>query len=375
MVSDPYEYDIAVSFAGAQRAYVEQFVDSCRQRGLVVFYDRDMAVAYWGRNFIYEFRKVYGGSAARFVMPFISAEYLTTPYPRDEFAAAVEQGFRREGQTYLLPVVVGDVTIPPELLNPAVGMLRADDHTPSELAGMTVQRLAVAEPGAGPRPAPPPPPPAPPRSRWKAITLGALLVAVVAVVITASVLVPDRSPDSASSVTSTPTATRTSISPSCQRQPVNAVVKVGPDSGSTDISLLEASYQVADRPGGEIFIDLAGKVRGRTDRDQVLWILGTADHNTRDSTENSSRGSTQLHVVQQVKPNSSGCWTVTRHPVRYPCVGGLTFRYYLAVLSPQQAQEMQRLDQPQDGFTQQDIQEDRRIPLLSTFDVPTERNC
>jgi hypothetical protein len=141
VATDPYEYDLAVSFAGAQRAYVERFVDACKQLGLRVFYDRDMAVTYWGRNFIYEFRSIYGGTAARFVLAFISAEYLTTPYPQDEYAAATEQAFRRAGQPYLLPVVVGDVTIPPELLNPAIGWLRADDHTPTQLADMTLRRL------------------------------------------------------------------------------------------------------------------------------------------------------------------------------------------------------------------------------------------
>jgi len=35
------QYDIAVSFAGEQRDYVERVVAACKQRGLVVFYDRD----------------------------------------------------------------------------------------------------------------------------------------------------------------------------------------------------------------------------------------------------------------------------------------------------------------------------------------------
>lgn len=55
MIGISYEHDVAVSFAGAQ--------------------------------------KVYGGSSARFVMPFLSAEYFATPYSQDELAAAVEQGF------------------------------------------------------------------------------------------------------------------------------------------------------------------------------------------------------------------------------------------------------------------------------------------
>jgi TIR domain-containing protein len=389
VVSDHHQYDVAVSFASAQRAYVEEFVDSCRRRGLTVFYDRDMAVAYWGRNFIYEFRKVYGGSAARFVMPFISAEYLATPYPRDELAAAVEQGFRRPGQTYLLPVVVGDVAIPPELLNPAVGLLRADDHTPSELAAMTVQRLEVAESDAGGRPGPRTPPAAAPatgrRSRLSArrsavAGLAALVVAGLAVVIRMSGLLPsgasESGPDaSASTPTAGPKATSSTDSVSCGRPETTAVIKPGPDSGAVDVSLLEVGYQVHERPGSEVYLDLAGQVRGRADRNAVLWIVGTADPTTHDSSPKQVYGSTRYHVVEPVKTDGAGCWTITGHKVGYSCAGGLTFRYYLAVLSPQQAQEMPSLDLRQDGFTEQDIVEDRQIPLLSTFDVPTESNC
>jgi hypothetical protein len=37
---------------------------------------------------------------------------------------------------------------------------------------------------------------------------------------------------------------------------------------------------------------------------------------------------------------------------------------------------MRRLEQGgQDGFSRREIQDDRRIPLLSTFDVPTDPNC
>src|SRR4051812_20820243 len=121
MTGHTHVYDLAVSFAGEQRPYVEEFVEECRRRKLTVFYDLDQTVDYWGRNFIFEFRKVYGGGQPRFVVPFISADYLAKPYPMDEFAAAVEQAFQRGAEGYILPVIFGDVTVPPEVLNPAIG--------------------------------------------------------------------------------------------------------------------------------------------------------------------------------------------------------------------------------------------------------------
>ena len=68
-------YDLAVSFAGEDRDYVEQTVGACGDLGLRVFYDRDMGNEWWGKNFIREQRKVYG-SQARYFVPFISTEYL-----------------------------------------------------------------------------------------------------------------------------------------------------------------------------------------------------------------------------------------------------------------------------------------------------------
>jgi hypothetical protein len=368
VVSDPYEYDVAVSFAGPQRAYVEKFVEACRRRGLRVFYDRDMTVSYWGRNFIYEFRKVYGGSAARFVMPFISAEYLATPYPQDEFAAAVEEGFRRKGQTYLLPVVVGGVTIPPELLNPAIGWLSADDHTPDRLAELTARRLEVGEPAA--------PAADPPRRRRitpAVLAAGALLVAAVAVV--AAVILPNRGNDPAGSAALRTTAAPSPSAAACDRQTSNAVVRPGPDSAA-DTGLVEASYTVHEQRGSEVDLDMSGRIRGRVGSDKVLWILGTADPTTHDSSAPPVYGSSQIHVVRQIKPDSAGCWSVTGKKVGYDCAGGLTFRYYLAALTPHQATEMDGLERAgQDGFTEGNIRDDRGIPLLSTYDVPTEANC
>jgi TIR domain len=136
-----FVYDLAVSFAGEQRPYVDKFVTECKRRDLRVFYDLDKTVEFWGKSFIIEFRKVYGGSKPRYVVPFLSREYLAKPYPMDEFFVAIEQELQRGGG-YVLPVVVGDVRIPPELLNPAIGFLRADQHTPEELAETMAAKVA-----------------------------------------------------------------------------------------------------------------------------------------------------------------------------------------------------------------------------------------
>ena len=44
------KYDIALSFAGDDRGYVEQVADALKSNGIKVFYDRYERVALWGKD-------------------------------------------------------------------------------------------------------------------------------------------------------------------------------------------------------------------------------------------------------------------------------------------------------------------------------------
>lgn len=143
MRSETEIYDVAVSFAGEHRDYVEQTVRACRELGLRIFYDRDMSNEWWGKNFIREQRKVYG-SQTRYFVPFISTEYLAKPIPMDEFSAAMMTAVK-QGDGYVLPVLIGDVRVPPDLLHPHIHYLRAEDFTPQQLAAQLQAKVRQAE--------------------------------------------------------------------------------------------------------------------------------------------------------------------------------------------------------------------------------------
>ncbi|HVV12473.1 toll/interleukin-1 receptor domain-containing protein [Amycolatopsis sp.] len=135
-------YDIAVSFAGEQREYVAAVVAAAKDRGLNVFYDKNKGNEWWGNNFVREQRKVYG-SQTRFFVPFISKDYLTKSVPMDEFSAAMMTAVK-QGDGYILPVLMGDVQVPPDLLHPHIHYLRSDDFSPEALAEQLAQRVGVA---------------------------------------------------------------------------------------------------------------------------------------------------------------------------------------------------------------------------------------
>jgi hypothetical protein len=140
-MTDVVVYDVAFSFAGEQRAYVEQVVTACRALGIEPFYDRDHEVDLWGRHSIIELRKAYGGARARYFVAFISAEYLSKRYPMDEFRAALLHSITTPDE-YLLPITFGDVEIPPELLDPAIFRLRSEEYPPDRLAAAIQRRVA-----------------------------------------------------------------------------------------------------------------------------------------------------------------------------------------------------------------------------------------
>jgi hypothetical protein len=135
-------YDIAVSFAGEQREYVAAVVAAAKSRGLKVFYDKDKGNEWWGKSFIRAQRTVYG-SQTRFFVPFISTEYLAKPIPMDEFSAAMMTAVK-QGDGYILPVLMGDVQVPPDLLPPDTHYLRGDDLSSEMLAEQLAQRVGAA---------------------------------------------------------------------------------------------------------------------------------------------------------------------------------------------------------------------------------------
>jgi hypothetical protein len=136
------DYDIAVSFAGAQRNLVEPIVRACQALGVTTFYDKDSTVEFWGRDFITGMREIYGGARTRYFVPFLSEEYLSSAYPMDEYHAALPRSI--EVRDYILPIVVGSVNVPAELLSPATGFLRLEDYTTDRLARVIADRVGVA---------------------------------------------------------------------------------------------------------------------------------------------------------------------------------------------------------------------------------------
>ncbi|MFD9735700.1 TIR domain-containing protein [Umezawaea sp. NPDC059074] len=149
MTNQAKSYDLAVSFSGAQRAYVESVVRECKKLGLKVFYDLDEQVNLWGLNVIVELRKIYGSVSTRYVVPFFSRDYFAGSYPMDELRTSLLRAIEQED--YILPVLMDDFKIPAEYMSPATIYLESAAYSPERLAQAILQRIGIESRQATPK--------------------------------------------------------------------------------------------------------------------------------------------------------------------------------------------------------------------------------
>lgn len=140
--STNYKYDVALSFAGEQRQYVEKVALSLKQLGIRFFYDNDNQVDLWGKNLIKYLSDIYIRQS-KFCVIFISKEYREKNWTIFESEAAEERNFFSHDfetyQQYILPVRFDNSEIPG--LRDSWGYIDATKVSPEELAEKIAQKV------------------------------------------------------------------------------------------------------------------------------------------------------------------------------------------------------------------------------------------
>lgn len=139
MERDP-EYDIALSFAGEERAYVDSVANLLRDRGVRVFYDLFEEAGLWGKDLYVHLSEVYH-KRARFTVMFISKAYAAKLWTNHERKAAQARAFQ-EAQEYILPARFDDTDIPGVL--PTVGYISLNGRSPEDLVSLITEKLIVS---------------------------------------------------------------------------------------------------------------------------------------------------------------------------------------------------------------------------------------
>jgi hypothetical protein len=105
----PQHYDIALSFAGENRSYVEEVADGLKAAGVSVFYDKFESANLWGKNLIEHLAEIYANST--FVVMFISKEYVEKAWTTHERRHAQERALFAQ-EEYILPARFDDTEVP-----------------------------------------------------------------------------------------------------------------------------------------------------------------------------------------------------------------------------------------------------------------------
>lgn len=136
--SGEFPYDVALSFAGEQRAYVQKVAAALRSRGIRPFYDDYERAALWGKD-LYEHLDWIYQKAARYCVLFVSAEYAGKVWTTHERRSAQARALK-SAEEYILPVRFDDDTEVPGLRS-TIGYVDARVTRPAKLADLISTKL------------------------------------------------------------------------------------------------------------------------------------------------------------------------------------------------------------------------------------------
>jgi hypothetical protein len=130
-------YEVVLSFAGEDRAYVFEVAEILKANDISLFYDNYEEVALWGKNLTEHLHKVYS-SSARFCVMFISEQYAEKVWPTHERRSAFEKALDSK-EEYILPARFDSTEIPG--LSKHVHYIDLNKKTPKEFATLIILKL------------------------------------------------------------------------------------------------------------------------------------------------------------------------------------------------------------------------------------------
>jgi hypothetical protein len=136
-MSTTKKYDVALSFAGEDRSYVEMLADGLRAVGVSVFYDAFEIADLWGKNLYEHLVEVYQKSA-QYTVLFVSKHYRDKVWTNHERRAAQARALG-ESYEYILPARFDDTEI--EGLLPTIGYIDLRKHSPHEVCVLLCHKL------------------------------------------------------------------------------------------------------------------------------------------------------------------------------------------------------------------------------------------
>lgn len=140
-----YPYDVAISFAGENRADAQGLARACQATGLEVFYDFDQQHILWGKNLRQRLSEVYSLEAL-YMLVLISRHYPEKDW--SAFELDIGKGAaKKRTQEYLLPVRLDDTDLVG--LSKDVTWMDLRQSTPEQVARALADKIDAQEQLAG----------------------------------------------------------------------------------------------------------------------------------------------------------------------------------------------------------------------------------
>lgn len=133
------KYDVALSFAGENRVYVEQIATHLKSKKISVFYDNHNKTSLWGKD-LYQHLNIIFKELAKCCVVFVSKYYPVKLWTTHELKAAQTRS-SDEKYEYILPVRFDETEIPG--INKTIGYIDARIVTPSELADLIYEKVII----------------------------------------------------------------------------------------------------------------------------------------------------------------------------------------------------------------------------------------
>lgn len=137
-----YEFDVALSFAEEDRAFVDKVARHLKRKNVKIFYDKDAMIDTWGKNMYTHLNDIYKNKA-RYCVMFISKYYKKKRWTQHERDSAQARAFFLENGEYILPFRFDDTEI--EGIRDTIGYLQINDFDEKGLADAIIAKLHLSD--------------------------------------------------------------------------------------------------------------------------------------------------------------------------------------------------------------------------------------
>lgn len=132
-----YEYEVAFSFAGEDRVFVEKIAKLLKNRGIRIFYDFYEKSNLWGKDLYEHLDNVYR-KKSKFCVLFLSVNYKQKVWTNHERKSAQARAFEEHNE-YILPIRLDNTEI--EGIRPTLGYIDGTNESPKGIANLIQNKL------------------------------------------------------------------------------------------------------------------------------------------------------------------------------------------------------------------------------------------